>query len=82
MTQERIEEAVANYMLNNMKEAKYVIMSEKSYNDFVQSFLPIERIVTQPTPAQSLDIAKMYCSKGVITIISASNVQDDFFEVI
>lgn len=81
MTQERIEQAVADFMLNNMREAKYAILSEKSYKDFVNSFYPIERTITSPVPSQP-NISKMYCTKGVVTIISANNVNDDFFEIV
>jgi len=81
MNQEIIEKACVDYITINGKLPKFVVMSNSYYEEFNKQFYPIER-TPSPGILSKPNISTMHLTDCVVSIISANNVDDNFFEVL
>lgn len=82
ITQEMIEDAAVQYIMNNPGKPKFVLLDKKSYDDFENSFLPHERFKPETEIEKDLPkITKMHTSKAELQILKV-DTDVEMFEVV
>ncbi len=83
ITQEKIEDAVIQYITDKCDKPKFVLMDEKSYKQYTESFIPREKVdLALPDEAKDSAPGKIYttikCSVEILEVKSDKAI----FEVI